>query len=191
MIRFLGYVFLALLLLVAGALLFVRFAPHDLTQWHVDPLTAPTPETPNSWRVAPPGQEPGVAGQQSPVYRTTPAELMAALDRIALAQPDTERLAGAPDEDFITYVQRTPLVKYPDYVSVKAVDLGNGTSALALLSRSRFGQSDLGVNKARVAGWLKGLEGMEAAAVVPAVDVPVAVPAAAADTAGETVSPAG
>jgi hypothetical protein len=74
-------------LLVAGALLFVRFASHDIAQWHVDPLTAPTPETPNSWRVAPPGQSPGAAGQESPIYRASPAELMAAFDRIALAQP--------------------------------------------------------------------------------------------------------
>lgn len=177
MIKFLGYVFLVLLLLVAGALLFVRFATHDPAQWHVDPLTAPTPATPNSWRVAPPGQSPGAAGMESPIYRATPAELMAAFDRIALAQTETERLAGTPDQGFVTYVQRTPLVKYPDYISVKAVDLGNGQSALAILSRSRFGKSDLGVNKARVTEWLKGLEGMVDRAP------PAAVSAAQADTA--------
>jgi len=184
MIKFLGYVFLVLLLLVAGALLFVRFVSHDPAQWHVDPLTAPTPATPNSWRVAPPGQSPGAAGTQSPVYRATPAELMAAFDRIATAQPETERLAGTPEVGFITYVQRTPLVKYPDYISVKAVDLGEGMSALAILSRSRFGRSDMGVNKARITEWLKGLKDMEDTAA------PTALPAPAVATA-PSVSPTG
>ncbi len=180
MIKFLGYVFLVLLLLVAGALLFVRFATHDPALWHADPLTAPTPGTPNSWRVVPPGQSPGAAGQVSPIYRATPAELMAAFDRIALSKPDTERLAGSVDDGFVTYVQRTPLVKYPDYISVKAIDIGEGKSALAILSRSRFGKSDLGVNKARITEWLAGLEDLVATPEVlesPADTAPMAEPA--------------
>ncbi len=172
MIKLLGYIFLALLLMIAGALIYVRVAPHDIATWHVDPLTAPTPTTPNSWRVAPPGQSPdssgGSAGQPSAVYRATPAELLAAFDRIAMAQPETVRLAGSPDEGLITYVQRSKLVKYPDYISVKAVDLGDGRSALAILSRSRFGKSDLGVNKARVTEWLKGLAPLQEEAPAPA-----------------------
>jgi uncharacterized protein (DUF1499 family) len=95
----------------------------------------------------------------SPVYAVPPTALIAAFDRMALAQPRTERLAGTADgSGYVTYVQRTPLVAYPDYVSVRAVSVGDGQSALVILSRSRFGKSDLGVNRARITQWLEALD---------------------------------
>lgn len=162
MLTFLKYAVLLLVVAVVGLLAYVRFAPTDVAAWHVDPMTAPTPATPNSWRIAAPGQDAGAAGQASPVYRATPAELMAAFETMALAQPHTQKLAGTAGEGFATFVQRTPLVRYPDFISVRAVDLGDGTSALSVLSRSRFGKSDLGVNKARMEAWLKELSPLEA-----------------------------
>lgn len=159
MLRFLGWVVLAFVLLVAGAMIYVRVAPLDPDSWHVDPVTAPTPETPNSFRVLAPGATPGTEEMVSPVYAVPPAELMKAFNDMALAQPRTERLAGTPDgQGFVTYVQRTPLVGYPDYISVRAVSAGNGQSALVILSRSRFGKSDLGVNRARITQWLEVLD---------------------------------
>ncbi len=92
------------------------------------------------------------------MFRASPAELAQSVDRFAMAQPLVERVGGSPEEGFVTYVQRTPMVRYPDYISVKVVDLGDGTSALAILSRSRFGKSDLGVNKARMESWLAGID---------------------------------
>jgi uncharacterized protein (DUF1499 family) len=159
MLRFLGWVFLALVLLAAGAMIYVRVAPLDAATWHVDPATAPTPETPNSFRVLAPGATPGPEEMVSPVYAVAPAQLMQAFDTMALAQPRTERLAGTPDgQGHVTYVQRTPLVAYPDYISVRAVPAGEGRSALVILSRSRFGKSDLGVNRARITQWLEALD---------------------------------
>lgn len=159
MLRFLGWVLLALVLLAAGAMVYVRFAPLDAEQWHVDPVTAPTPQTPNSFRVLAPGATPGPEEMVSPIYAVPPAELMKAFDEMALAQPRTERLAGTPDgQSHVTYVQRTPLVAYPDYVSVRAVPVGEGQSALVILSRSRFGKSDVGVNRARITQWIAALD---------------------------------
>lgn len=159
MLRFLGSILLILILLVAGAMLYVRFAPLDAPSWHSDPVTAQTPETPNSFRVLAPGSRAGSQEMLSPVYAVQPAELMQAFDRMALAQPRTIRLAGTPDGSVhVTYVQRTPLVAYPDYVSVRAVPVGDGQSALVILSRSRFGKSDLGVNRARITQWLDALD---------------------------------
>ncbi len=162
MLTFLKYAVLLVLLLVVGFLAYVRFAPLNAEQWHQDPMTAPTPATPNSWRIAAPGQDPGAAGQASPVYRASAGELLAAFEKVALSKPHTEKLAGSAADGFVTFVQRTPLVRYPDYISVRAVDLGDGTSALSVLSRSRFGKSDLGVNKARMEEWLKELAPLEA-----------------------------
>jgi uncharacterized protein (DUF1499 family) len=159
MLRIIGSILLVLVLLVAGAMLYVRFAPLDAPTWHVDPVSAPTPETPNSFRVLAPGSTPGPQEMLSPVYAVPPADLMQAFDRMALAQPRTERLAGTPDgAAHVTYVQRTALVAYPDYISVRAVPVGDGQSALVILSRSRFGKSDLGVNRARIAQWLEALD---------------------------------
>jgi len=45
---------------------------------------------------------------------------------------------------------------YPDAISVKAVQTGDRTG-LMLWSRSRYGQSDLGVNQARIERWLTAL----------------------------------
>ncbi len=159
MLRILGWLLLGVLLLAAGGMIYVRVAPLDPATWHVDPVTAPTPPTPNSFRVLAPGATPGPEEMSSPLFPVPPAQLMQAFDRMALAQPRTERLAGTADgQGFVTYVQRTPLVGYPDYVSVRAVPVGEGQSALVILSRSRFGKSDLGVNKARVAQWLDALD---------------------------------
>jgi uncharacterized protein (DUF1499 family) len=158
-LRILGWLLLGVLLLAAAAMIYVRVAPLDPDSWHVDPVTAPTPQTPNSFRVLAPGATPGPEEMVSPVYAVSPTELMQAFDRMALAQPRTQRLAGTPDgQSYVTYVQRTPLVAYPDYVSVRAVPAGDGGSALVILSRSRFGKSDLGVNKARMAQWLEALD---------------------------------
>jgi hypothetical protein len=177
-LRLVGGLILALVVLVAGFLVYVRVAPSDVATWHQDPLTAPTPETPNSFRVLAPGSSPGPEEMVSPVFPVPPAALMAAFDRMAMAQERTERLAGTPDGDgFVTYVQRTPTVGYPDYVSVRAVPAGDGGSALVILSRSRFGKSDLGVNKARITDWLAKLDVPPASTPVPQPEsVPESVP---------------
>jgi uncharacterized protein (DUF1499 family) len=47
---------------------------------------------------------------------------------------------------------------FPDYVSVRFLDLGDGETGVAVYSRARYGQSDLGVNRARVENWLAALE---------------------------------
>ncbi len=63
-------------------------------------------------------------------------------------------IGGSPSEAFVTYVQTSGLFGFPDYVSVRFIELDAGRSTLAVFSRSRLGQSDLGVNKKRVERWL-------------------------------------
>ena len=62
------------------------------------------------------------------------------------------------DEDGLaaTYVQTSALLAFPDYISVKAVPVGDG-AGLVIWSRSRFGKSDLGVNRERIEEWLAKL----------------------------------
>lgn len=141
-----------LVLAAAAAAAWVRLAPEDPALWHVDPLTAPDTGRPNAWRVLPEGGD-----AVAPVFDLPPVALAARLDAIALAEPRTRRLAGSPEALHATYVQRSRLWGFPDYVSVRVLDAGEGRSTLAIFSRARFGQSDLGVNRARVEKWLAAL----------------------------------
>lgn len=152
MIWILGGAVLVILALAVG----FRLVPSDPGVWHVDPATAPGTQRPNAWRIGPDGME-VPADAPAPVFRATATELARAIDAVALAEPRTRRLAGDPDSLWTTYVQRSRLMGYPDYVSVRVIDLGDGRATLALYSRARFGYSDMGVNSARVARWMAGL----------------------------------
>ena len=147
---FLWIVVILIALVVVGAV-YVRNANDDPQIWHLDPEGAESTGKPNNFRVSPSGE--GKA-HQSPVFDMSPEALMSKFQKMALAQPDTI-LLGERD-GFATYVQRTKLVQFPDYISVKAVEVDGG-AALHIYSRSRFGYSDRGVNKKRVLSWLEKL----------------------------------
>jgi uncharacterized protein (DUF1499 family) len=142
----------AALATVAGAIWF-RMVPDDAETWHVDPLTAPPIGTPNAWRSAP-ADAPVTADAEAPVFAVTPEALLEAFDRVALGQPRTERIAGSVDELHATYVQRSAVMGFPDYISVVALP-AQGGATLAILSRSRYGRDDFGVNRKRVSAWLE------------------------------------
>ncbi|WP_138465554.1 DUF1499 domain-containing protein [Poseidonocella sp. HB161398] len=132
--------------------LYVRFAPSDPRIWHVDPRVIVDPGQDGAFllRDADPSDGPArhVAG--------SPDEVMARLDEIALATPGVSRLAGSPAEGHVTYVARSRVFGFPDYISVIAEPAGDGT-ALAVYARLRFGSYDLGVNRKRVEAWLEAL----------------------------------
>lgn len=140
-------------LALAGVMLvWVWFAPSDPARWHLDPLAASGPEVANDWRAGSEGMRDIDAA--SPAFRVPAPALAAELDRVALAEPRTVRLAGGPEALWTTYVQRSRWLGFPDYVSVRAIPLGDGSATLAIYSRARYGHSDFGVNRARVERWL-------------------------------------
>jgi uncharacterized protein (DUF1499 family) len=138
--------------LVAIAVI-MRFLKHPADRWHVDPMTAPTPATPNSYRLAPDGAPAGTDGV-APTFAVSAASLAGTFDRVARAEARVEIVAGSTEERHVTYVQRSAVFAFPDYVSVAFRDLDDGRSTLAVFSRARIGKSDLGVNKKRVDRWL-------------------------------------
>jgi hypothetical protein len=127
---------LVILLVVAG-LAWIRLAPSDPAVWHVDPRVTADQDLSGGVRRRIDGG----------------ADQFDALHAIILATPRTELLAGSPDAGRATYVTRSRWMGFPDYTTVQA----NGAD-LELWARLRFGQSDLGVNKARVEGWLAELQ---------------------------------
>jgi len=136
-----------------GSIAFVRSLSHDVTEWHVDPQTAPDPSTPNWYRMSPSGEN------TAPTFRVSAAALSDAFDRMVDKQPRVkllkdDRSSGGP----VTWVQRSALFGFPDYISVQFLASSDGAgSTLAIFSRARVGQSDLGVNEKRVTAWLAAL----------------------------------
>jgi len=92
------------------------------------------------------------------VFDCSPVELRNKFFTMVKSQPSTGYLSG--DDDNLTYafVQTTPIMKYPDVISVQFLPSGQGQSSLAIFSASILGQSDLGKNKARVDDWLSKLD---------------------------------
>lgn len=150
--RVLTWILVSLVAAFVAFALWVRIAPDDPARWHQDPETAVERDLKNDFIVKPGGQGADIA---SPVYAETPESLLARFRDVALSEP---RVALLSDEGgFLTFVARTRLMAYPDYVSVKAAPAEGGGAALFIHSRSRFGLDDLGVNAARVSAWLSRL----------------------------------
>lgn len=140
------------IVLIAVLLLaYIRFAPSDAEGLHHDPETAQTTGKPNEYRL-PEGTE--------PVFEVPAQELMERLDGFIQKQPRVTRLAGQTSDLMITYVQRTRIIGYPDYITIKVVPIGSAQSKLILYTRSRFGYSDFGVNKRRVGEWVAAIQGL-------------------------------
>ena len=146
--------FLALLVLVAGMVLYIRVAPSEPDKWHVDPLAAGDPGRSGYLQQPGPGTK---------TYPMTPEALMAAFDAVAMAAPRVQRLAGSVDGRHVTYIARSRLMRFPDYVSVRAV-AAEGGAQLAIYARQWFGAGDQGVNRARTESWLDRLDRLGVAA---------------------------
>ncbi len=147
----------ALLFAVLAMGVFMRIVGSDPAAWHVDPASAQRTGYPNDYLVAPEGAAAAAPDDVARVYALSPQELLARFDAVALSQPRTRRLAGSPEDGRATYVQRSRVFGFPDYISVRAVDVPGG-AALAVWSRARFGFGDFGVNRARVRDWLAKLD---------------------------------
>jgi len=89
-------------------------------------------------------------------YAVPPAELLARLRTIALAEPDTRELPSG-QRDRARFLQRTRLMRFPDTIDAEVFAAGGGAT-LAVYSRSLIGRRDFGVNNARVTRWLAPLD---------------------------------
>ena len=131
----------------------VRLAPSDPAVWHI-PLAETARATPgpcaDQVRAVPKG------ARAACLLPGTPGDLLARLATAALATPRTTTLAGTPAEGRITWITRSRLMGYPDYLTAEAIATPEGTR-LDLHSRQRFGNGDWGVNAARLRAWLARL----------------------------------
>lgn len=128
--------FWLIIAVVIGGLAYIRLAPSDPAVWNTDPQVLSDQDLRDGVRRRFEGDE----------------EMMARLERIILSSPRTDKLAGSVEEGRVTYITRSKWMGFPDYTTVQLVD-----GDIELYARLRFGRSDLGVNKARVDGWLEKL----------------------------------
>lgn len=121
------------LLVIVAVLAYVRLAPSDPARWHRMPENITNRDL------------------EGGVMRQVTGDL-ATLDGIIRATPRTRVLAGEVGQGMVTYVTRSRVIGFPDYTTVR-----QDSEALEIFGRLRFGKSDLGVNAARVDGWLQRL----------------------------------
>ncbi len=126
-------VFMIFALIGVVFMAYVRLAPHNLQAWH---------------RVPEVKQDQDLVGGAVRVVPYT-AELFTTLNQVAQSAPRSTRLAGAVDDGHVTYVVRSLVFGFPDYVTI-----WTDKETIVLYSRLRFGQSDLGVNKKRLEAWI-------------------------------------
>lgn len=132
----------ALLVVLVGFAAYVRLAPSDPARWNVDPSRFYAWDDGGGWNEVVPQTD-------GAVLRIPAADgLLARLDAVALATPRTVRLAGSVADGRITWITRSGLWGFPDYTTAQSLPDG-----VYIHARSRFGQSDLGVNAARLQDW--------------------------------------
>lgn len=124
---------LAVIVAAVALLAFIRLAPSEQVRWHQMPGTITNRDL------------------EGGAMRRAMGDL-AALDSIIRATPRTRVLAGSVGDGMVTYVTRSRVMGFPDYTTVRQAD-----EALEIYGRLRFGRSDLGVNAARIDGWLERL----------------------------------
>ena len=132
-----GFAIWVMMVLAVVSLGYIRLAPSNSADWHQPPQVPADTDMPT-------GVKRRVAADSGSLER---------LDAIIRATPRTLVLSGSVGEGMITYVTRSRLFGFPDYTTVQRQG-----EVLAIYGRQRFGTSDLGVNQARVDGWLQVLQ---------------------------------
>lgn len=132
---------------VAGLMAYIRLAPADLDSIHQPSYPADI------------GDRDDAGSFQATRQITTPgADILQAIDVVILRTPRTKRIAGDVEDGILTYETRSLIMGFPDYTTVwiDSTIAGEGPH-VNIRGQLRFGQSDMGVNKARIQGWLAEL----------------------------------
>ena len=123
--------------------------------------------SPNEFLAAPSGRCESFGDDkriEAPVYPLPVDDLQKAFQSMLRKRYTIERFADPTLVDGIkkqyVFVERTPLLRFPDIINVQFLPVDDQTSTLLLHSASVFGYSDLGKNKARVSEMLTDLQNL-------------------------------
>jgi uncharacterized protein (DUF1499 family) len=115
-------------------------------------LRSPLPQP--SFLACPPGDCRAGEAHASPVFAIPVPRLQELWRRTIAAEPRVVEVTADMRAGHFVYVVHTPLLGFPDIVTVEFVALGVDRSGIAVFSRSRYGRSDFGANRRRVERWL-------------------------------------
>lgn len=104
----------------------------------------------NEYIVAPRGVAPRARVVEAPTFAVSSDKLYELIQSVMSAESNIEFIGKDPSTLRVEYVQRTPIFRFPDVVTLMAVPQEASTSSIAVHSYSIYGAGDLGVNKARV-----------------------------------------
>ena len=124
----------------------------------IDFTTVTLKDSPNQYLVCPQDLCNGQQHLMSKTYAAPAETLRDRFDDLIVREPRVERIHVSDDGMQTDYVQRTELMQYPDWITVKVISLSSQTSTLAIYSRSVYGYGDNGVNKARIDALLAELD---------------------------------
>lgn len=123
----------------------------------IDPAAIVRPSTPNTALAAPAGFAPW-PDLDTPLYNVPQAVLFADVEKLAAGEPRTFLQHVFADRLQAQYVVRSAAFNFPDLVMAQVLPGPDaGSARLVLWSRSVYGRSDFGANKARVRAWLAAL----------------------------------
>jgi uncharacterized protein (DUF1499 family) len=118
----------------------------------------------NEFLACPPDYCAAPADMATPIYPVPAPRLVAIVRAVLMEQPRMTMLREGPLDGGgkIVAVQRSVVLRFPDTIWIEVVPRDDHAS-LAIYSRSAYGRSDFGVNRARVEALLAAI-GMAAAA---------------------------
>ncbi len=134
------FLFIALVILVA------RFIPVDTEPFHEDPALLEKQRS-----------EVRLIGPDAPRFEADADVVLTEFSRIARRDWRVGLVQGSVDEGMMTFVARSTVFGFRDFITVKATDEAGG-SKLAIYARPRFNVYDWGVNQKRLDRWLSKLE---------------------------------
>ena len=100
------------------------------------------------------------ADEASPAFAVDPARLRDRWLEMVAAEPRVRLVSTEKDRQHLVFIQHSFFFRFPDVITVEFMSTGNGRSTLAMLSRSRYGESDFGVNAARAGAWIAKLKAL-------------------------------
>jgi uncharacterized protein (DUF1499 family) len=146
---------LAAFLIAGPERIWALFGPADLGPVNFETLKRRT--SPNDSLACPPNICTAKSDIAPPIFAVSAPELRKAFAKVIASEPRVEQVATDDSGFTQRYVQRTKIMRFPDTIAVRFIDLGDGRSTIALYSRSQLGESDFGVNRARIERFLEKL----------------------------------
>ena len=102
----------------------------------------------------------------APAYNSDADTLINKLNERLAKLESITRVDDGSDPRRLRYVAYSRLMRFPDTVNIQAFDLepvnGKPRSGIAIFGKAKLGQSDMGVNRERVNGWLEMLGDLRA-----------------------------